>query len=98
LSPAGMIEEEPPVGMVRGRGEAARRWSRFRRNPLAMLGLVILVLLVALAVLAPVIAPYSISEMDRGTEMAPPFTGGHLLGTDLLGRDLFTRVIYSLRT
>lgn len=83
---------------VRGRGEAVRRWSRFRRNPLAMLGLVVLVVLVVLAALAPVIAPYSISEMERGNELAGPFTAGHILGTDPLGRDLFTRVIYSLRT
>jgi len=62
-------------------------WRRFARNPGAMAGLAILVLVALMAVLAPVIYPFSPWEM-RGIPFMPPGEGGFLLGSDSLGRDV----------
>ncbi len=72
------------------------------RQPAALFGLFIVVLVMALAVAAPLIAPYSPDEQmfDGLTlEGAPMPPGGQfLLGTDTLGRDLFSRLLYGART
>lgn len=73
-----------------------------RRSPLAVIGLVLLVLFLALASLAPVIAPYDPLQQDLRARLLPPFwleggTVAHLLGTDQLGRDLASRVLYGSR-
>ena len=66
-------------------------WSdavyRLSRNRAAMLGGFVLVILVICAVLAPWIAPYSYSFQDLNLGASPP-SSEHLLGTDILGRDL----------
>ena len=71
-------------------------WRRLRRNRLAMFGLVVLAVMVAVAVFAPWIAPYSYSAQDLQLGAAPPSLA-HWLGTDTLGRDLLTRVMYGSR-
>lgn len=71
-------------------------WRRFRRNHRAMAGLVVLALLATLSVLAPVIAPYERDKTDVLAIEEPP-SAAHLLGTDDLGRDIFTRLLYGGR-
>lgn len=92
--PAGEPASTPPVA----RGELGRAWNRFSRHKLAVASLVFVCLLIVAAVLAPVLAPYSYQDQDLVHRLQPAFTGGHLLGTDVLGRDLLSRLIYSLRT
>ncbi|HEY6633303.1 MAG TPA: ABC transporter permease [Rhizobiaceae bacterium] len=70
-----------------------------RRHTIGMIGLAILVCAVGSALLAPWIAPYSPTKIDLMARLVPPFwvEGGsfkHLLGTDNLGRDVLSRVIY----
>lgn len=57
----------------------------------------LLLLVVALALLAPVVAPYS-PVVLAGLPFTPPFHGGHLMGTDEVGYDIFSRVLYGMRT
>ena len=71
-------------------------WRRFRRNHLAMLGLVIAGLLVLVAFLAPVLAPYDPNLIDPINRLQMP-SSAHLLGTDNFGRDLLSRLIYGTR-
>jgi len=75
-------------------------WSdaiyRLSRNRAAMLGGFILIMLIILAVLAPWIAPYSYSYQDLNLGASPP-SADHLLGTDILGRDLLSRILYGAR-
>ena len=75
-------------------------WSdaiyRLSRNRAAMLGGFILVMLVICAILAPWIAPYSYSFQDLNLGASPP-SSEHLLGTDILGRDLLSRILYGAR-
>lgn len=70
---------------------------RFLRRPAAVFGLVMSVFFVLIAVFAPLIAPYSAAESDFGSLLAPPSTT-YLFGTDELGRDLFSRVVFGART
>lgn len=69
---------------------------RFKRNKLACLGVILVIVLAALSLLAPVIAPYEYEEQDLILGAAPP-SAEHWLGTDVLGRDLFTRLLYGGR-
>jgi peptide/nickel transport system permease protein len=71
---------------------------RFHNIPLAVLfGLLWLALMVLTALLADWIRPYDITQMDLSSRLAPPLTQGHWLGTDELGRDVFSRLIQSIR-
>jgi peptide/nickel transport system permease protein len=71
-------------------------WRRFRHNKMAMAGLVFIVIVGLLAILAPVIAPYSITERASGQYRDGP-SGAHWFGTDTIGRDVFSRVIHGAR-
>ncbi len=72
-----------------------RFWRRYRKNRMAVAALVLLVLLVILAVFADQIAPYHFDEQPVGKTSAPSWD--HLFGTDQMGRDIFSRVIYGAR-
>jgi peptide/nickel transport system permease protein len=78
------------------RSNRARLWASFRRNRIAMIGLAIVVTLSLAALLAPVIAPYDPIVPDYGARLQPP-SRAHLLGTDELGRDIFSRLLYGAR-
>jgi peptide/nickel transport system permease protein len=71
-------------------------WGRFRRNGLAVAGGVIVFLLSLVAVLAPLISPYQPDDIDRRHILEPPGTD-HLFGTDDLGRDVLSRMIWGAR-
>lgn len=72
-------------------------WLTFARNPLAMLGLIILVLLVVMAVFAPWISPHDPLSGDDLLRLLPP-SSEYLLGTDEVGRDIFSRIVFGART
>ncbi len=69
---------------------------RLRKNKLAMLGLIFIVLLAVVSLLTPLIAPYSYEAQDLYMGATPP-SFEHWLGTDVLGRDLLTRLMYGGR-
>ena len=75
-------------------------WSdaiyRLTRNKAAMFGAIILFILILCAALAPWIAPYSYSFQDLELGASPP-SAAHILGTDVLGRDLLSRILYGAR-
>lgn len=71
-------------------------WKRLRRNRMAMLGLVIIVVLILATLLAPVIAPYGYDDQDVNRAFLGP-SMQHLFGTDNLGRDIFSRILYGGR-
>jgi len=70
--------------------------TRLLRNKAAMTSLALIVFLLVVAAAAPVVSPYSYEEMDREHKLEAP-TWKHLMGTDFLGRDLLSRMIYGAR-
>ena len=72
-------------------------WARLRRNRPAMLGLVVVLLMYLTAIFAPVIAPYEYDKIDLENVRAGPSLD-HLMGTDELGRDVFSRVVWAARS
>jgi ABC-type dipeptide/oligopeptide/nickel transport system permease subunit len=82
---------------ARSQWDYARR--RFIRHRLAMLGLVGLVIIFGAGIFANFVAPYSYSAIDLTNLLHPPTTQGHhYFGTDSIGRDYFSRVIWGIRT
>jgi oligopeptide transport system permease protein len=71
-------------------------WRRLRRNRMAVIGLCIFVLLTAASVFGPMLSSYSYEQTDLDYGPRPP-SAAHWLGTDGLGRDLLTRVLYGGR-
>ena len=78
----------------------SRRIGRFLkslfRSPSAKIGGVIFLILLVIAIFAPIIAPYDPFELGVGQGLTPP-NGEHWFGTDEFGRDLFSRIIYGTR-
>ena len=81
---------EPPVRSQN------RVWRRFRRHRLALASLAVLAMLLLLAGFAPVVSPYNPNAVDLRNPLAPP-SRDHLLGTDAVGRDLLSRLIFGSR-
>jgi peptide/nickel transport system permease protein len=95
--PAGVPGPGPAPGAPalteRAQRRAGRRWYR---QPALMAGIGILVVVVGMAVAAPLLTSYSPISQNLNASLLPP-GGHHLLGTDQLGRDTFTRLLYGLR-
>lgn len=81
----------------RSPGSFRTGWAKFSRNKLAVIGLAVLFLFIAAAVFAPLLAPYKPDKIDMMFPNLKPGTGNHLLGTDDLGRDIFSRLLFSSR-
>lgn len=96
------LEAQRPSGIaqqpMRAQSQRARAWRRFRRNKLATISLIFIAGLVLVALLAPLIAPYPPDLTDYAAPRVPTGSSGHLLGTDQIGRDILSRLIFSLRT
>ena len=91
-----LLAETPGSRRQAALGRWYRGWRGFQRNPLAMVGLGIVVLLVAVAALAPVLPLQSPYAQDLAQRLLPP-SAAHWFGTDELGRDLFSRIANGAR-
>lgn len=91
-----------PSGRVLERKPSATVWHRFWRSRRATFGLAFLLIIGSVALLSPVIAPYDAQDQEPTRVQLPPFSTSevgtfHLLGTDALGRDLLSRMMYGGR-
>ena len=73
------------------------KFGQVIKNRFALIGLIILGLLVVVAVFAPFFAPHDPYELNLGQSLQPPGTPDHPLGTDKLGRDILSRLIFGSR-
>ena len=71
-------------------------WPRFRKHKLAVISIGVVTLMGAACLAAPLLAPYDFDEIDLSNIRAAP-SAGHLMGTDGLGRDLLTRILFGGR-
>ncbi len=85
-------------GGIKKRSQAQEVWMRLRKNRQAMLGLAVFLVIVAVAITAPLYINYDeqVVRQDISSRLLPP-GGEHLLGTDSLGRDMLARLIYGAR-
>lgn len=81
---------------VRKRNQWAMVWARLKKNKMAMFGLIVIVLLMTVAIFAPLIAPFGYDYQQLALRLEGP-SGTHWFGTDHLGRDIFSRIIYGSR-
>jgi len=73
-----------------------RTWRRFRRHRLAMLGLVCLIVIALMGIFAPIVAPIDPLKTNVIHALEPP-SAEHWLGTDPVGRDVYSRTVYAIR-
>ena len=93
-----LLTEQPASRQQARLGQAYRTWIALRANRLAMVGLGIVVLLIVVAILAPLLAPYDpLTGGDLRTDRLLPPSWAHPMGTDDLARDIFSRVIWGTR-
>lgn len=90
--------EAPPApdGKGKPRSQFGDMWRRFRRNKLAMAGLVVVLILIVLAILQPFITPYDPYDVNLPNLLQPP-SPDHWFGTDATGRDLYSGLLYGLK-
>ena len=91
-----LITTEPNSRRQARLGQFYRQWLAFRRNPAAMIGLSIVVLLLLVAAFAPLIAPFDPIAQALDKRLLPP-SYTNWFGTDALGRDIFSRVVFGTR-
>ncbi len=91
-----LLSDTPDSRRQAAWGRAYRRWLHFRRNTLAMTGLVTVVLLILAALAAPLLATHDPAVIDLANRLQRP-SAQNWLGTDELGRDLYSRVLYGAR-
>ncbi len=96
VDPGGAAGAAEAFGTVSASGQWRDIRRRFVRNKLAVVGLGMIVLLVFVAIFAPLIAPYGPKHQDLFNTESPP-SAKHWFGTDVVGRDQFTRVLYGTR-
>ena len=82
--------------LIRGRSQGQEIWHRFKKNKAAMASLIFIIILVLAVILAPLITRYNYSDQNlRETFQGP--SAKHWLGTDNMGRDTFSRMLYGGR-
>ncbi|WP_367716375.1 ABC transporter permease [Nitratireductor sp. GISD-1A_MAKvit] len=91
-----LLDDSPASRLQANLGRAWRVWTALLRNPLAVVGALVVLVLVIMAIFAPLIAPYSPIGQDLANRLMPP-SAEHWMGTDELGRDIYSRVVYGAR-
>lgn len=92
-----MIKEKQHDNQTRSTGPWRTAARRFCGNPTAAAALVILTVIIVMCLLSPVLTTYDQFDIDLHNTCAPP-SREHILGTDILGRDLFSRMLFGGRT
>ena len=91
-----LLDTELPATAAPAARRGGSLWRTLRRQPLAFVGLLLVVLFAVLAVFAPLLAPHPPAALDLEHRLASP-SAAHLFGTDELGRDTFSRIVYGAR-
>jgi ABC-type dipeptide/oligopeptide/nickel transport system permease subunit len=90
------LDESPSSRQQAAWGNRYRIWLNLRSNPLGMIGLTIIVVFVALSMLAPLLASHDPATQELANRLAAP-SAAHWFGTDELGRDIYSRLLYGGR-
>ena len=96
MNTAWLLTDEPASRHQAAWGRRYRLWLQFRRNPMAMAGLIVAVLLVVLSLAASLLATDDPAVQSLRDRLRPP-SAAHWLGTDELGRDVYSRLLFGGR-
>lgn len=96
LEPLPQEDRDTQFVAIKSKSFARNVWESFSRNRLALVGLILLALLVCAAIFGPMLSPYPYDGMDAMSRNQSS-TAAHWFGTDQMGRDIFTRVLYGTR-
>lgn len=88
---------ETSAGAAAPRSPFRAAWSRLARNKLALVGSIVALLYILVGIFGPPLAPYDYAKQDLLSANLPPFSPGHLLGTDQTGRDMLSRLVVGIR-
>jgi peptide/nickel transport system permease protein len=91
-----LLTETPASRRQAAWGRRYRLWRDFQANRLAMAGLIVVVVLILASVAAPLLAPYDPGVQNLANRLAKP-SAAHWMGTDELGRDIYSRILYGGR-
>ena len=86
-----------PARAVQGASPIVVAWRRLARNPLALVGSFVALAYILLGLIGPIFAPYDYAKQNLLQANLPPLSEGHLLGTDQVGRDLYSRLVTGIR-
>ena len=92
-----LLSDDPTSGRQARLGRLYRIWLGLLANPLALTGAMVVLLLTILAIFAPWLAPYNPNLQNLSQALQPP-SGEHWFGTDVYGRDVFSRILFGART
>ena len=90
------LDAQPLADVIR-KARPAPAARRIRLGPTLLIGLALLALVIVVAITAPLLTPYDPLEQRFTEAFLPPFSAGHILGTDNFGRDIWSRIAYSAR-
>ncbi|MFC0407289.1 ABC transporter permease [Roseomonas elaeocarpi] len=96
FSRAWLLSNAPASRRQAAWGRRYQGWLAFRRNPLAMAGLIVVLVLLLAAIFAPLLATHDPGVQDLANRLQPA-SAAHWLGTDELGRDVYSRLLYGGR-
>jgi peptide/nickel transport system permease protein len=93
-----MTRADAPIAKLRPtRSFYSLALAQLLKNKVAVAGGVLVLVEIVVAILAPYLAPFDPLKQDLRSTLVPPLTAGHLMGTDDLGRDILSRIIYGAR-
>lgn len=92
-----LLSEEPTSRRQAKFASWYKGWLTLRSNTLAMLGLFVLAFLILCAIFAPLLATHDPFAQELGKRLLAPGEDGHIFGTDSLGRDIYSRLLYGAR-
>ena len=91
------LSQESHAAMIKKERVSNNALHKFMRNKTAVFGFIIIVIMALLALFSPLIATHDPNKLSLANAFLPPGTNGHIFGTDELGRDLFSRIVYGAR-
>ena len=91
------LDADAHAQLIKKERRANNVWNKLRRNKTAMIGLTIVVVMIVLALFAPLIATHDPNAIKPSETYLGLGENGHIFGTDEFGRDLFSRVVYGAR-